>query len=75
MANFLRPEDFWEFATSIPRCASVASRESTRLRGSWITPELVVQRVHGYSDSAGRCGKNLRAAVERDEEVTSSGVD
>jgi len=56
-AVFLRDAkvaDFWEFATSIPRCASVASRESTRLRGSWITPELVVQRVHGYSLSAVR---------------------
>eukprot|EP00434_Breviolum_minutum_P041006 symbB.v1.2.036462.t1/scaffold5153.1/size30333/1 len=56
-ALFLRDAkvaDFWEFATSIPRCASVASRESTRLRGSWITPELVVQRVHGYSLSAVR---------------------
>lgn len=42
-------EDFWAFASSIPRCASVAARESQRLRGTWITRQLAVQKVHGYS--------------------------
>eukprot|EP00435_Cladocopium_sp_Y103_P026751 s148_g6.t1 len=46
--------DFWTFATSIPRCASVASRESQRLRGTWITRRLAVQKVHGYSLSSVR---------------------
>lgn len=46
--------DFWAFASSIPRCASVAARESQRLRGTWITRQLAVQKVHGYSLSSVR---------------------
>ena len=36
-----------------------------------------MQRVHGYSDSAGRWGEESKEQLlfERDEEVTSSGVD
>jgi len=39
---------FWEFATEVRRTRSVANRESVRLRGTWLTPDLVVQRVHGW---------------------------
>lgn len=46
--------DFWAFATTVPRSASLAAKESTRLRGAWITDQLAVQKVHGYSLSAVR---------------------
>jgi serine/threonine protein kinase len=45
---------FWEFATTIRRTRSTAARESSKIRGVWLTSDLVVQRVHGWSLQAVR---------------------
>lgn len=41
-------QSFWEFATEVRRTRSVATRESEKLRGTWLTKDLVVQRIHGW---------------------------
>lgn len=45
---------FWDFATTVRRTRSTAARESSKIRGVWLTSDLVVQRVHGWSLQAVR---------------------
>mmetsp|Transcript_24591 Transcript_24591/g.68483 ORF Transcript_24591/g.68483 Transcript_24591/m.68483 type:complete len:567 (-) Transcript_24591:77-1777(-) len=45
---------FWSFATEVRRTHSLSSRRSQDIRGSWIAPHLVVQRIHGWGQRAVR---------------------
>jgi len=60
-------KSFWEFASKSRRTRSTAARESQRIRGAWLTPDLVVQRVHGWGVQSVRllC---IRATEEGDHE-------
>ena len=40
--------EFWEFATTVHRSRSLAAATCRKVRGSWITDSLAVQRVHGW---------------------------
>uniref|UniRef100_A0A7S1EYX3 Protein kinase domain-containing protein n=1 Tax=Noctiluca scintillans TaxID=2966 RepID=A0A7S1EYX3_NOCSC len=40
--------NFWTFATTVRRTRSLAQREGSKIRGVWLTEDLVVQRVHGW---------------------------
>lgn len=41
-------KNFWEFATTVRRTKSLADTQSAKLRGTWLSPELAVQRIHGW---------------------------
>eukprot|EP00927_Polykrikos_kofoidii_P034335 TRINITY_DN29147_c0_g1_i1.p1 TRINITY_DN29147_c0_g1~~TRINITY_DN29147_c0_g1_i1.p1 ORF type:complete len:575 (+),score=95.15 TRINITY_DN29147_c0_g1_i1:203-1927(+) len=45
---------FWKFATTVRRTRSLAARESQRIRGEWLTPDLAIQCVHGWGPRAVR---------------------
>jgi len=39
---------FWEYVTTMRRSRTWADREALKIRGEWLTEDLVVQRVHSW---------------------------